>query len=138
MSPLELKVAGLLPILEQHGSVYLLALVERDDGKSDVVLSSRWSDEQTHDAIRGVAESLVPQLTVEERASLSRVVVFPSSDARVAAFTRATRIEHGTLDVRDSVFFGLEVRRATLFRSISPVEAEPATAVHEDRVKDAE
>jgi hypothetical protein len=47
-------------------------------------------------------------------------VVVDPENAAVQAFNRAIRIEHGRLEVKDSSFFGLPVKRAYIITSRRP------------------
>ena len=85
MKTLAEKVKALLPMLEQHGTVNLFALFERREtaGKWDIVLASEWTDNDRADAVRLIADALVPKLNPQELSALSRVFIAPSHEPEV-------------------------------------------------------
>ena len=120
MKTLADKVKALLPMLEQRGTVNLFALFERKEtaGKWDIVLASEWSDNDRADAVRLIADSLVPKLTPEELSALSRVFIAPSHEPEVDCLAIAEEgvpMKHFFSD--DFEFMGVPIKQAYVFRT---------------------
>jgi hypothetical protein len=124
------NVKALLPVLLERGPVYLFALFERDDaaGKWDVVLSAAWSDRDSSSAIRYVSGKLVPTLSPEELASLSRIVIIPSETPAVSAMTSTMNISGGETELVDCNLMGLQIKHAYIFRAQRPPAQQPGMA----------
>jgi len=120
MKTLADKVKALLPMLEQRGSVYLLALFEREEtpGKWDLVLSSEWSDKERMAAVRLISDTLVPLLTPEELSALSSVFIAPSHDPEVENFVEVDQAEHVERFYASGFsFMDVPIRQAYVFRT---------------------
>jgi hypothetical protein len=111
-------------IAEEKGAFALFALFVRDDAPDrwDLIVSAPWAvgDRQ------GVVDYLIGQIKsrVGEQGlpSLARIVVIDPQEAAVQALNRAVQIEHGSVEVRDSDFFGLHVKHAYIITSKRPPE----------------
>jgi hypothetical protein len=123
------KVRSCLPALDKLGAVYLFALFEREDatGKWDIVLSSEWSDKDATSANKFVSSQVVPLLDPEELASLSRVVVIPSTAPAIAAMSSAMNVDGGSVEVQDCTFSGLQIKHAFVFRCKRPISKSQLT-----------
>lgn len=108
-------------IAEEKGRFSLFALFLREDveNKWDVVVSATWFSQYQNQ--RAILEYLVPkiqrQLNPEELLTLSRIVTVDPDNESVKAINRAVSIEHGTVDVQDSDFFGLRIKHAFIITS---------------------
>jgi hypothetical protein len=130
------KVKEILPLLEERGPVYLFALFERDDapGKWDLIVSAQWADPEAAGAVRFVSTALVPRLDKEQLASISRIVIIPSTAPAVNLMASAINIAAGVSEIVDCNFMGLLIKHAFVFRTQhppvtnAPAPAETATA----------
>lgn len=133
MIPLEPKVLPLLPRLLERGEVYLFGLFEREDGKWDILVSSAAGDKDSKETLEFLSRLLVPVLSKDELLSISRIVIVPSRTPPMASLSRAMRVTAGSAVVENSNFFGLQIKRAVLFRCIAPpdvnVSAVPASVL---------
>ncbi len=122
MTNLSDKITNLWRSLEEKGTVYLFALIERSDltNKWDLVVSSSWADGHPNEAIRLLSENLSKLLVREETIDLARVVVVPSRAPFVGALTSAFRIEGGRRELVNVGINGLAIGHAFLYRSIAP------------------
>jgi len=57
------------------------------------------------------------KLTPDELTKLSKIVIIEESNPALEAVQRATSVEHGLAEVRDSVFFDLPIRHAYIITS---------------------
>lgn len=62
-------------------------------------------------------DEIQPFLGPQNLIALSRIVVVDPNDAAVRALNRAISAEHGSVEVRDSNFFGLLVKHAYIITS---------------------
>lgn len=135
MKSLADKLSTLLPSLLEKGEVYLLALFERDDvtGKWDVIFSSEWSDREPTSAVRFISDKLVPLLSPNELAALSRVVVIPSDQPAILAMSQSVNVEGECTEIQDCNFMGLQIKHALVIRCKRPPisKADVARAVIE-------
>lgn len=125
MIPLAEKVSQMLPTLLSRGEVYLFAIFEREDGKWDILVSSDWSDSRPQDMVHELSSSLIPKLDEDELTLLSRIVTIKSGAPAAVAFARAMHLESGDVTIENSNLFGLQIKKAVLFRSILPKELPP-------------
>lgn len=118
MKTLADKVKALLPMLEQRGAVNLFALFERREtaGKWDIILASEWSEKDRADAVRLVADALVPKLNPQELSALSRVFIAPSHEPEVenlASAEQGTPMKHFYSD--DFSFMDVPIKQGYVF-----------------------
>ena len=127
MNALANKIASVLPALEKLGTVYLFALAEREDiNLWDIVLSSDWADQNWPGAIGTVVDLLWPILEPQERTTIARVAVVPSSDPRVQEMPDSL---NGVTPEDEKVVYvsllGSDIRRAFVFRAQHAPTARP-------------
>ena len=128
MNSLSKKIVELLPAFEARGTIYLFALVEREDvNLYDVVVSSAWSDHDEAAAIGVLAEALVERLKPDEMTMLSRIVVILSSDSEIHEMPWSLKnVSPEDEKAVEGSFLGLDVRRAFIFKSQRPLVEAPA------------
>ena len=56
-------------------------------------------------------------LSKEELLKLSRIVLIDEGNPALEAFNRAVRVEHLITTIKDSIFFGLEIKHAYVITS---------------------
>ena len=127
------KVATLLPALEERGTVYLFAFAQQPEiDRWDVVLSSKWSDQDSVAAVRFVADYMRPRFGVEELTLVSRIAVIPSDDPRLRDLTEHLRniTPQDNLAVPSRMIYnellGSDIRQAFVFKA-QPVLIESAS-----------
>lgn len=116
------KLSVIAPELEQLGTVFLLALFERDDvpGKWDIVFSSDWSDGDPTRATRIISDKIIPKLDKEELSALSRIAVIPSTEPAVIRLSSAINISGGCSEISESNFMGVQIKHAFVLRCKRP------------------
>ena len=122
MNSLADKAQTLIPFLKERGTLFLLALFERDDvaGKWDLIISSDWSDKGSPTAIKEISKKLIPLLSPIELTSLSRIAVIPSTEQAVYAMASGISIESGQIDIQNCNFMGLQINHAIVLSSKRP------------------
>ena len=128
MSILEEKVQRLLSSVQSQGDVYLFALFEREDGKWDILVSSDWGDRDPNGIVRDLSRDLVAALNKEELLLVSRIVVVPSASPAVSAFAQGVHVDSGKILIEDSNLFGLQIKRAVVFRALKPKAPTPVAS----------
>lgn len=128
-------------ISEEKGPFSLFALFLREEApeKWDLVVSAPWIEEDKKSALKLISERVQGCLTASDLPIISRIVLADPSDPAVAAINRAVRVEHSAVEVKDSTFFGLQIKQAHIFASTGqPAEARQSTpnyALHRRRRK---
>ena len=113
-------------IAEEKGGFALFALLMREDAPDrwDLIVSAPWAGGDRQSTVDYFVSQIKSRLGEQGLTSLSRIVVVDPQDAAVRALNRAIQIEHGSLEVRDSDFFGLPVKHAYIITSkLSPAPA---------------
>jgi hypothetical protein len=109
---------------QRRGDFVLFALFLREDvpDRWDLVVAAPWIGEHKDDAVAYIVQEIQSRLSPQDLVQLSRIVVVDPSDPAVDALVRSIRVEHGRVEVRDSVFFGVPVKHALI------VTAQPRRA----------
>jgi hypothetical protein len=109
-------------IAADKGGFTLFALFMREDAPDrwDLIVSAPWAGEDKRAAVDYFVSEIESRLGEPGLTSLSRIVVVGPQDAAVEAINRTVQIEHGTVEVRDSSFFGLPIKHAYIITSKRP------------------
>jgi hypothetical protein len=121
-------------------SLFALFLREGATDKWDLVISAPWVEADKESALNLISAKVSAALTPSELLAISRIVFVEPSSPAVVAINRAIRVEHSTVDVRDSSFFGLAIKHAHIFASArqdsdKPAKASPKKALQRTRRK---
>ncbi len=106
-------------IAEEKGGFLLFALFLREDspGKWDLLVSAPWISRDKAESLKYLASKVQEALTPEELLLLSRIVLIDDTNPALGAVQRAIHVEHGMAEIRDSNFFGLQIKHAYLITS---------------------
>ena len=109
-------------IAADKGGFTLFAPFMREDAPDrwDLIVSAPWTGADKQRAVNYFVTEIKSRLGEPGLTSLSRIVVVDPQDAAVQAINRAIQIEHGTVEVRDSNFFGLPIKHAYIITSKRP------------------
>jgi len=104
---------------EERGGVSLFALFLREDAvdKWDLVLAAPWINGDRKGALSYVTKKLQETFTPDEMSLISRIVLIDLENPAVEAVNQAVAIRHGQAEVRDSNFFGLQIKHAYIIHS---------------------
>ncbi|MEW6347490.1 MAG: hypothetical protein AB1646_00380 [Thermodesulfobacteriota bacterium] len=58
---------------------------------------------------------------------MSRIVPIPYNDPGLEAVRELAEVEHGTVELRDETFFGVDIKRAYIITSRRPAGEAPPT-----------
>ena len=103
----------------KHGKFNLFAAFLRDDASNlwDILVSAPWISKNRTRSIRLIAEVIQSDTTPTERRLISRVVAIEPENPALGAIQSAIHTEHGSMEVRDSNFFGMAIRHAFVITS---------------------
>ena len=106
-------------LAKQKGEFSLFALFLREEAqdKWDLVASASWFWSDEKKTLNYLAEKLRSHLTRDELLTLSRIVLIDETDPGLEAIHGALAVEHGTAEVMNCNFFGLEIRHAYIITS---------------------
>jgi len=114
------KIAALeQSISAEKGDFVLFALFLREDAqdKWDLVVSAPWIEVNNKVALSYLANELKSHLLVQEMLTLSRIVMVDNDDPSLEAIHKAISVEHGMFEIKDSNFFGLQIKHAYIITS---------------------
>ncbi len=114
-------------IAQERGDFALFALFMREDvpDRWDLIVSAPWVGEDKRGAVDDLISQIKSKLGKEDLTCLSRIVPVDPEDVAVQDLNRAIQVEHGNVEVNDSNFFGLAIKRAHIITSKLP--PAPAT-----------
>jgi hypothetical protein len=107
-------------IYREKGEFYLFALFLREEAtehKWDLMVSAPWIKADKKGALNYLAGRIQSLLTPMELLSLSRIILVDVDNPALEAINRAIAVEHGAAEIRDSNFFGLQIKHAYIITS---------------------
>ena len=108
---------------EKHEKFLLFALFLREDAPAlwDLLVSAPWIEKNEYEAIKYLADKLKKHLRPEEILKLSRIVVIQKRNRYLhelkEAIQKAIHVEHGIAEIKNSNFFGLDIKHAYVITS---------------------
>ena len=108
---------------EKSEKFLLFALFLREDapGVWDLLVSAHWAEKDEYGAIKYLADKIKEHLKPEEILKLSRIVVIQRQNRYMhelkEAIQKAIRVQHGTVEIKNSNFFGLDIKHAYVIAS---------------------
>jgi len=106
-------------IAEERGEFSLFALFLREDSPDrwDLVVAADWFGGDQKRTLDYFAKKLKSRLRLVELIKISRIILLQPNEASVKSILQAFEVEHGCVEVRDSVFFGLHIKRGYIITS---------------------
>ena len=119
---------------QEKGPFDLFALFLREDSpdKWDIVVAAQWIEKNKQDALKYITEALHKSLTQSEILKLSRIAIIDKSNPALEVFQRAIHVEHGMSEIKDSNFFGLQIKHVYLITSQRREGNAPNNAINQD------
>jgi hypothetical protein len=104
---------------DERGGFAVFALFLREDAvdKWDLVIAAPWIEEDRKNALSYVTAQLQAEFTSAELSLISRIVLIDLGNPAVESMNQAIAIRHGQAEVRDSNFFGLQIKHAYIITS---------------------
>jgi hypothetical protein len=105
-----------------RGDFVLFALFGREDvpDRWDLIVSAPWASPDDETALEYMLSEIKKNMGQEDLTSLSRIVFVDPYDRAVESLNRAIHTEHGSVEVRDTNFFGLPIKHAFIITSKKP------------------
>lgn len=106
-------------ISAEKGSFLLFALFLREDASDlwDLLVAANWVEEDKAESLKYISTQLNKSLKPDELVKLSRILIIDSNNPGLEAIHKAIHIEHGNVEIKDSNFFGLQIKHAYLITS---------------------
>lgn len=104
---------------KEKGEFNLFALFLREDSanKWDLLVSAEWIEDNKSESLQIIAQKIQEYLEKKELVSLSRIVLIEDDNPALEAFHRAVRVEHGSAEIKENNFFGLQIKHAFVITS---------------------
>jgi hypothetical protein len=104
---------------EERGRFSLFALFLREDAsdKWDLIVAAPWIEADRKQALADITQRIQQTFAAEDVSRLSRVVLVEPGNPAIEAVNQAIRVQHGNAEVKDSNFFGLQVKHAYIISS---------------------
>ncbi len=106
--------------------LFALFLSEEAQDKWDLLAAAPWISKDKGGSLKYLADKVQRALDSKEIVRLSRIVIIDEDNIALDAIHRAVNIEHGKAEIRDSVFFGLDIKHAYLITSQREASSAPA------------
>jgi len=106
-------------ISAERGDFALFALFLREDTSDrwDLIVSAPWASADQKGSLDYLIDKIKADLGAQDLNQLSRIVFVDPKDNAVASMNRAVQVEHGSVEIRDSNFFGLPIKHAFIITS---------------------
>lgn len=106
-------------LCKDKGEFNLFALFLREDSanKWDLLVSADWIIENKTESLKLIANKVQEHLEKKELVNLSRIVLIEEDNPALEAFHKAVNVEHGRAEIKDSNFFGLQIKHAFIITS---------------------
>lgn len=104
---------------EEQGPFYLFGLFQREEAadKWDLLVSAAWIQKDKYAGLQLIAKRIQDKLSKDEVIQLSRIVLIDDDNPALESLNRSVQIEHGITEIRNSNFFGLDIKRAIIITS---------------------
>jgi hypothetical protein len=104
---------------QERGEFALFALFLREDAsdKWDLIVAAPWIEGDRKEALAYITTQIQQLFNAEELVRLSRVVLVDQSNPAITTINQAINCQHGQNEVRDSNFFGLQIKHAYIITS---------------------
>lgn len=106
-------------IAVEKGKFLLFALFLREDAPDrwDLLVSALWIPKNKNAALKYFSDKLIRTLSQKELLKLSRIAIIEADEPALAALQQAIHTEHSIAEIKDSDFFGLQIKHAYIITS---------------------
>ena len=118
-------------ISEEKGGFLLFALFLREDAPDrwDLLVAAPWIPKNKNTALKYFSNKLVQTLSQKEHLKMSRISIIKPDDPSLSAIQQAMHVEHGLAEIKDSNFFGQQIKHAYIITSLrQPEDIQPSAA----------
>ncbi len=108
-----------LEISKEKGEFSLFGVFLRKDApdKYDLVVSAPWMETDYKGSLEYLTKQVQSKLEQDELLSISRIVLLEKGNPEAEAINKAFNVKHGSLRVRDTNFFGVQISQACISTS---------------------
>ena len=109
-------------ISQQKGDFSLFALLLREGAPNrwDLIVSAPWVMHDKQAALDYFVATIKSVLGADDLVNLSRIVFADPDDVSVADLNRRISVEHGGVEMRDTMFSGQPIKRGVIITSKKP------------------
>lgn len=106
-------------ISSEKGGFTLFALILLEDAfnKWDVVVCAPWLKSDERESYDYIVKHVKAHLKQKEMLTLARIVILKEDNPGLDAIHEAINTEHNSIEIKDSNFFGLEIKHAYIITS---------------------
>lgn len=106
-------------LAEEYGSLTLFALFLRQSALSDwdVIVAADWLNHGSYENITIIANKLKEHLSDKEMLNLAKVVPIRLENPGLDQILNEVHVEHESLEIRNTEFFDIPIRRAIFITS---------------------
>jgi len=106
-------------LASKKGKFSLFALFLREDTEDnwDLLISAPWISKNKTNMLKYFAKKLQKSLTPQEIVKLSKIVIIEPDNPDLKEIHKVIDIEHGLVEIKDSIFFGLPIKHAFIITS---------------------
>ncbi len=97
--------------------LFALFLREESSDKWDIVVSANWINNNKEDVLKYLARKIQKAFTQSELLLISRIVIIEDTNPALPSLQQTVSIEHGSAEIKDTNFFGLQIKHAFLITS---------------------
>ena len=99
-------------ISKDKGDFILFALFLREDAETgwDLLVSAPWIQANKKEALNYLANRVQSSFTQTELLNLSRIAILETDNPALENFHKSINVEHGSVEVVNSNFFGLQIK----------------------------
>jgi hypothetical protein len=103
----------------EKGPFLLFALFLREDASDlwDLLIAANWVEKDKAESLKYISNHLSKNLKPNQLIKLSRILFIDADNPGLKAIHMAINIEHGNAEIKDSNFFGLQIKHAYLITS---------------------
>ena len=103
----------------EKGNFLLFALFLREDAPDlwDLLVAANWVEKDKAESLKYMANHLSKNLKPNQLIKLSRILFIDLDNPGLKAIHKAINVEHGNVEIKDSNFFGLQIKHAYLITS---------------------
>ncbi len=97
--------------------LFALFMPQHGYGKWDVLVSAPWLDRGVRECWQYITRNIQQAITMEELLKISRVVIIEYDHPDLEEVYEMVDVEHGLAEIKDEVFFEVEIRWAYFITS---------------------
>src|SRR2546423_7817056 len=100
----------------EKGEYNLFALFLREDSpnKWDILVSAKWIDKDKGEALKYLGSNIQNTLNKNELLLISKIAIIEETNPALPALQQAIDVQHGLAEIKESNFFGLQIKQAFL------------------------